>query len=282
MNRLPRFLDAIFIGCVAVMAVGCSQTKGSGVLIYSDHTPGSLAYYEVERRLAVSTGHTVTTVTDVPAFEQQLVAGGWDYVVAVAQYASGEPAYADELRDYSEADDDNWVDLLIWHDNGTTPGIDTAVMGTTAIASWSRGRTTVAYANTTGAKGSATTSSGLNFPDFSGIPTFNPSVLVQASPEEIQALSSSVNIAPVLALLTDDTCLEKCSDAWNDDISRCKKIHETQTGNCETLNPVPPVENGQAQNACKDQADKYQSNCRRSAATSLKNCILINCPPEEA
>lgn len=269
-NRFPRFLGTILIGYAAIVAAGCSQTRGVGVLIYSDHTPGSLAYYEVERRVAVSQGHAVTTVTEVPAFELQLATGGWEYVVVVARYASGEPAYADELRDY--ANDGNPVDLLIWHDNGTNPGNDTAVMGTTTIASWSRGRTTVAYAKTTGVLGSATTSSGLNFPDFSGIPTVNPAILVQASPEEIQGLSSNAIIAIVLALLTSD-CLEGCLNTWNNDNTRCEEIHETQSEHCESQHPVPPPENMDDLNECLDTANDHNANCRSSASFSYRICV---------
>lgn len=277
MNRFPRFLNTILIGSAALIAVGCSQVIGADVLIYSDHTPGSLAFYAVERLHAVNEGHTVTTVTGVSAFEDELDTGTWEYVVAVAHYASGDPAYADELRDYSEADDENWVDLLIWHDNGTTPGNDTAVMGTTAIASWSRGRTTVSYVNTTGASGSATTSSGLNFPDFSGISTFNPTLLVQADPDDIQGFSWGAIIAFVLALL-DDPC--DCLHDWSDDIGDCDDTHETQTGHCNSQFPVPPSENMDDLNDCLDTADKHRSNCRRSAATTYKGCIA-ECEAEQ-
>jgi len=160
-------------GCAAPVrgAVAVSEPRA---LIYCDRSPGTIAHAVMIQGLMENAGGTWVYATDAAQMSARLAEDDWSDVYVLAEYSEAEPAYADALRDYANADPKRVIRHLIWKPHDTPPPIDRAVVASTAIVVWNNSHTATFYAHSTGI-GEPETVVGLVFPDFDGVQTLKHS-----------------------------------------------------------------------------------------------------------
>lgn len=266
-----------------VKARGDTSTSPSGVLIYSDQSPGSLPHAEALRMVAESEGQNVTSITDPSEFATQLAATDWSRVHVVARYASAEPSYATALRNFANTYPDKTIQMLFWHDNGTQPTADTAVAATMAIVLWNRGTTTTGYTNIGNPlAGKARTTPGHRFPDFAGIVLTTPAVVAQVPAEQAAGVTPILLIKLVITIILEDNCRHECLKLYNESQAICNANQAIAEQQCQEL--YGSDEDGPGSPAdfedCIQNANNNHSNCISSAVFNYTNCVAL-CPPIE-
>jgi len=265
-----------------VQTRGDTSTNPSGVLIYSDQSPGSLPHAEACRMVAESDGQNVTSITDPSEFATQLAAADWSRVHVVARYGSGDPSYATALRDFANTHPDKSIQMFFWHDNGTEPTADTAVAASMAIVLWNRGTTTTGYTNIGNVlAGKARTTPGHRFPDFAGIVLTTPRVVAQVPPAQAAGVSPILLIKLVIMIILEGNCHDECLETYTISFASCNTTRVTNIQQCQELHGIDGIEfDPNALEECIQTANDNHTNCISSATFTYNNCIAL-CPPTE-
>ena len=158
---------------------------GPGVLLYTDLSPGAYPFWIGYGEVAERRGRNATLVTDPVEFARLLPSEDWTEVDIIARHTPDEPFYAKALREYVDGQPGRFVQMLLWHDNGTEPPADAQLVSSLAIVLWSHARswdvktTTIKYSNVRSDNPDATkphTVTGYHFPDFADLKLMDPRV----------------------------------------------------------------------------------------------------------
>ena len=239
-----------------VCMLSCVPAIAGNVLIYSDRSPGSIALCELERQSAVAADHTVT-VADAPnQFVSQPQNGTWAYVVAVHRHASSEPGWAAPLRKWVGAG--GRATLWTWHDDGANVPDRVAVVGTTALTTWTGSRTIQGYALT---RSSVETRvlAGLKLPTFEGVERQAPTTIAEISAQQAATMTIGQIIEALIVITTQSDCKSLCWLAWKVKYKACKDEFDARVEMCDAL-----------YRANSELVEQY-TNCIDTAMTDRKN-----------
>lgn len=278
---MARRTTRISVILLAIVAFSTGSSARAAVLMYADQSPGTHAFYVLTKAVADAKSESLTLVTTASAFQQELAGlAAWSNIVVAARYSETAPAYAQALRDYAGQHEDIPIEFHFWHDNGTSPSSDTAVLGTTASVLWRFGETTIGYALATVAP-DTTSVSGLQFADFENVTKSDPTTIAQIPNSE--GMTVAQMIAAVIIILQENVCRAQCLNNWKEDRNDCTDTYNRQEGYCTTLYNTPPNVNPEQYTKCSNEAAQHRINCNSSALTTYNTCMAVcalNDPPE--
>ncbi len=263
----------LMVALLALALVPDNSTSGD-VLMYSDQSPGALPFYVLTKACADHQSEALTLTTTASAFEQKLAgATSWSAVIVAARFTPGDPPFIQALRDYAALHMETPIDFYYWHDNGTSPTADKAVLGTTAAVLWRSGRTTIGYAFAKSAPETASVS-GLQLPVFENVTRVAPDVIARIA--DPQGMSTAQMIAALIAVLQTDTCRAQCLLEWRNNRQICTDKFVRQEGQCTALYNTPPDHvNPEKYTECSNKAAEHRVNCNNSALTTYQNCVKL-------
>lgn len=246
-----------------VLALGAATASAADWLIYTDQSPGSLAFQAVIQRQATVEGKSLTLKTDPNEFSTAISSDGpWQRVFVAAKFTAGSPPYAAALTTYATGG--GLVEMYFWHHSGAAPAGNTAVLATTAITLWHKNLTTIKYALAE-TDVPAAASGGYAFPNFSGVSLKNPSVIATAPEGTANVIEFLLN-----RLQTgngQDDCLTKRQQR----VSARESDYAEHLAECDSLYPNNPQE----RTACYARGSTNLSNSISAAMNRYNNCIAL-------
>jgi len=271
---------AVTSACLGQQAVRQAPTKPAAkpsppanVLVFCDRTPGAFFWADTWQGVADQTGDRLTLTTSVEDLTTQLIAGPWSRVMVLARWAPGEPGYAATIRQYAEAHPKQRIEMFLWHDHGTQPDPNTAVLASTALVTWQFGRSTIGYtcvclSSDNPKAANAKTVPGLVFPNFQGLRTEPPMV--------IGPVSEGPEGRVIIMAMTADPCADKCKKTYMKALTICNDDLGDDMGACEVLYG-PDTENPDPEKfaACVSDATADHAHCFTAASNRYKRCIEL-------
>ncbi|GJQ26631.1 MAG: hypothetical protein HBSAPP02_16630 [Phycisphaerae bacterium] len=271
---MSKFLESKnrigLLGGLISLTFAIAAADAGDVLLYSDHSPGSLAAYVAWNEYFEENEDVVFLVNTTGAFETLLGTGPWDHVVVLERFSTSQPSYLGLLQD--EAWMGTPVDFEIWHDNNVAQSDRTIVSAVSALVAWRDERTAMKYTNRTAPP--ACIEVGFGFPGFESIELASPSILLEVPPSTENAILS------LISLLYEPGCRGECLEDWKKDMGICTTNYNTHTGNCYAAYPVPPAKDIENQTNCLNTAATDQINCRNGARNRYNTCLAA-CPPSQ-
>ncbi len=286
---LPCILMAAGMACAQNQAARQAPAKAAAkdkaavkdeatanVLVFCDRTPGSLFWADTWRTVAQKTGDRLTFTTTVEDFTDRLDSGVWSYVMVLARWSSGTPPYASALHRYAEAHPGQRIEMYLWHDHGTQPDANTAVLASTAMVTWQCHQSVIGYASVSGSDpkaGNARAVAGYVFPDF----RYQDADRRTQAPTVVGRLSEPPDgdAASLPGVIPADECQSQCVTSYREEINVCNAHHAYHLAACDDLYGPQEGDPGDPQKLaeCIRTANEDHTNCTNAAVNRYSICL---------
>ena len=276
----------LFVVMIAVLCGAPSQTvqaddppaPAGRVLLYTDNTPGAMAWAHAHLWGAHAGNYDVQVVTNHAAFIAALPTHGWKFVVVAEKHAEGNPSYATALGNY--VDSGGWAILHRWKkDPHDSPQAGQVVLAPTASHVWSHGATSWVYISTklddrlvSGATPGYTTKS------------FNDVEIDSFSPMNTSAMAALQ--AGLLTAAAADPPAASCAEQLREDLAAAADVFITRTARCIEAYGAPPGPNGGNGNPeklgkCLAATAEIVKNRVTEAMENYRLCLDLQAPPPQ-